>query len=167
MGHCQKSKFISHKVKVITVSDTRDLVTDKSGELIEQELLDAGHLVIERQIVRDEIKAIREAVNEMKADVFIVTGGTGATLRDVTPEALEPLFDKALPGFGELFRHLSFPEIGTATIQSRACAGIVGGRVVFSIPGSTKACKLAMSQIILPQLDSETKPCSLSALILR
>ena len=165
MGHCQKTDFISLNVKVVTVSDTRDEMTDKSGRLIEEGLLNAGHKVVNRQIVRDEIEDIRLAINDQSANVFIINGGTGMTPRDMTPEALEPIFDKKLPGFGELFRHLSFAEIGTATIQSRACAGMIGESVVFSIPGSTKACRLAMNQIILPQLDARTKPCSLSALL--
>ena len=165
MAHCQKTDFIPLNVKVVTVSDTRDEMTDKSGRLIEQELLNAGHKVVNRQIVPDEIEDIRSAIDNQSVNVFIVTGGTGVTPRDITPEALGPIFNKKLPGFGELFRHLSFAEIGTATIQSRACAGIIGESVVFSIPGSTKACRLAMDQIILPQLDSRTKPCSLSGLL--
>jgi molybdenum cofactor biosynthesis protein B len=97
--------------------------------------------------------------------VVVLNGGTGVTPRDQTIEAIEPLFDKQLPGFGELFRHLSFAEIGAATIQSRATAGIINGAVVFSLPGSTQACRLAMDDIILPQLDARTKPCSFSGLL--
>ena len=117
----------------------------------------------------DEIAAIRTAVSAWCAlpqvRAVIVTGGTGVTERDVTPEALEPLFDKPLAGFGELFRMLSYAEIGAAAIQSRATAGLVRGRVIFAVPGSTGACRLALEQIILPQLDARTAPCSFAGLM--
>lgn len=161
--------FVPLAIRVLVVSDTRDLVTDKSGVLIEQRLADAGHRLLERRIVPDELDSIREVVQQWTADpeveVVIVTGGTGVTTRDITPEAVEPLYDKALPGFGELFRWLSYGEIGASTIQSRASAGVVAGTLVFLMPGSVGACRLGMDEIILSQLDARTKPCSFPALL--
>jgi len=169
MGHCQQQEFSSLRVKVITVSDSRDLDSDKSGALICKKLTAAGHEVTSREVVVDTIDDIRHSLNQAivneQAQVIILNGGTGVAPRDQTPEAIEPLFDKHLLGFGELFRHLSFSEIGAATIQSRAMAGMINGAVVFSLPGSTKACRLAIDEIILPQLDARTKPCSFSALL--
>jgi len=169
MGHYQQQYFSSLRVKVITVSDSRDLDSDKSGALICEKLGEAGHEITSREVVVDTINDIRHALNraigDEQAQVIILNGGTGVTPRDQTPEAIEPLFDKHLPGFGELFRHLSFSEIGAATIQSRATAGMINGAVIFSLPGSTNACRLALDKIILPQLDSRTKPCSFSALL--
>ena len=169
MGHCQQQEFSSLRVKVITVSDSRDLDSDKSGALICKKLTAAGHEVTSREVVVDTIDDIRHSINQAivneQAQVIILNGGTGVAPRDQTPEAIEPLFDKHLLGFGELFRHLSFSEIGAATIQSRAMAGMINGAVVFSLPGSTKACRLAIDEIILPQLDARTKPCSFSALL--
>jgi len=169
MGHSQQQEFSSLRVKVITVSDSRDLDSDKSGALICKKLIAAGHEVTSREVVVDTIGDIRhslkQAVVDEQAQVIILSGGTGVAPRDQTPEAIEPLFDKHLPGFGELFRHLSFSEIGAATIQSRATAGMINGAVVFSLPGSTKACRLAIDEIILPQLDARTEPCSFSALL--
>ena len=156
-------------VKILTVSDTRDLAADRSGAWIEAALTAAGHRVLERQVVKDEAAEIRETVRRWSAEpavfAILVTGGTGVLPRDVTPEAVEPLYDKILPGFGELFRALSFQEIGAAAIQSRASAGLVGGRVVFLLPGSTNACRLALEKIILPQLDARTPPCSFASLL--
>lgn len=161
--------FIPLAIRLLVVSDTRDLSTDKSGLLIEERLATAGHRLLERRIVPDELDQVRGLVQEWTANpevqVVIVTGGTGVTTRDVTPEAVEPLYDKTLAGFGELFRWLSFAEIGASTIQSRASAGVVAGTLVFLIPGSTGACRLAMDGIILPQLDARTKPCSFPALL--
>jgi molybdenum cofactor biosynthesis protein B len=165
MSHCHQPEFKPLRVKVVTVSDTRNSQGDTSGQLIEEKLRSAGHEVTQRQIVRDTIQEIRDAISSSDAQVFVINGGTGVTKRDLTPEAIEPMFDKKLPGFGELFRHLSYSEIGTATIQSRATAGMIKGSIVFSLPGSTKACRLAMDEIILPQLDSRTKPCSFSSLL--
>lgn len=160
--------FVPLGVAVLAVSDTRDLAEDRSGALIAGLLEGAGHRVVERRVVRDVIAEIRAAVEGWCADprvrAVIVSGGTGVTPRDVTPEALEPLFDKPLPGFGELFRMLSWEEIGAAAIQSRATAGLVRGRPVFALPGSTGACRLGLERILLPQLDTRTAPCSLAAL---
>lgn len=160
--------FVPLGVGVLAVSDTRTLETDGSGAWVEQALRAAGHAPVERRVVRDDAREIRAAVEDWCArDGFravIVTGGTGVTARDVTPEALEPLFDKPLAGFGELFRMLSWAEIGSAAIQSRAVGGLVRGRAVFAIPGSTGACRLALEKIILPQLDARTAPCSFAGL---
>jgi molybdopterin adenylyltransferase len=154
---------------IVAVSDTRDLESDRSGALLEKHLRQAGHEVINRVVIADEIEEIQAEVRKWVADTrvqtVLVTGGTGVTERDVTPEALEPIFDKQLPGFGELFRHLSLKEIGTAAIQSRAMAGTMGNKVIWAIPGSTGACRLAIQEIILPQLDSRTRPCSFATLL--
>lgn len=162
-------EFLPLGVAVLTVSDTRDTSTDSSGRLLEERVTSAGHRCVERLVVRDEIEAIRGAVlawcERPGVQVVLVTGGTGLATRDRTPEALEPLFEKHLPGFGELFRWLSFREIGTATIQSRASAGLIRGRLVFCLPGAPAACRLAMDEILLPQLDARTRPCSFSGLL--
>lgn len=156
--------FLAQNIRVLTISDSRDLSTDKSGALLEELCVQAGHHVTLRLIVPDELEKIRQTVKDWASDAavnaILVTGGTGITQRDVTPEAVEALYDKALPGFGELFRHLSYAEIGTACIQSRASAGLIGQTVVFLMPGSTGACRLAAQSIILPQLDARTRPCS-------
>jgi molybdenum cofactor biosynthesis protein B len=156
-------------LKILTVSDSRDLASDLSGAFLETALGAAGHRVLERRVVRDEAELIRGTISswtgEREVFAILVTGGTGVLPRDVTPEAIEPLYDKILPGFGELFRALSFEEIGAAAIQSRASAGVVGGCVVFLLPGSTKACRLALEKIILPQLDARTPPCSFASLL--
>ncbi|MFQ5747870.1 MAG: molybdenum cofactor synthesis domain-containing protein [Planctomycetota bacterium] len=156
-------------VVLLAVSDTRTLESDASGAWIETRLGEAGHKVLERAVVRDEVEAIRARVEAWCGDpevqVVIVTGGTGMTPRDVTPEALAPLLEKPLPGFGELFRWLSFGEIGPATIQSRALAGLRAGRVIFALPGSPRACRLAVEEILLPQLDARTRPCSFAGLL--
>lgn len=167
MSHSPKT-FIPVAAKILVVSDTRDLASDKSGALLETKLQEAGHQVLERRVVRDERHEVHATVEawcvQEEVQVVLVTGGTGVTTRDITPEAVEPLYDKQLPGFGELFRHLSFAEIGTSTIQSRASAGVVNGRLVFLLPGSSGACRLGVEEIILPQLDGRTEPCSFPAL---
>ena len=156
-------------VAVLTVSDTRTLETDKSGGLIVEMLSAAGHKICARRIIRDDVELIRNQLNdwilEPSCDVVIATGGTGITARDVTPDALRPLITKAIPGFGELFRWLSYADIGAATIQSRAEAALCGGTLVFALPGSTGAVRLALEKIILPQLDSRTKPCNFVELL--
>jgi len=161
--------FIALGVKVLVVSDSRTLETDLSGQYIEKCCYEAGHHFLERQIVVDEAQYISAKMQEWSAiaevNVVIVTGGTGVTQRDVTPEAIEPLFHKTLAGFGELFRMLSYAEIGAACIQSRATAGLIGDCLVFVIPGSRGACRLAMESIIIPQLDARTKPCSFAGLL--
>lgn len=158
-------------LKILTVSDTRGRAEDRSGDFLESSLTAAGHRVLERKIVPDEVAQIRAAVQAWAAEpevfAILVTGGTGVLPRDVTPEAVEPLYDKSLPGFGELFRSLSFQEIGTAAIQSRASAGLVGGCAVFLLPGSVNACRLAVEKILIPQLDAGTPPCSFASLLKR
>lgn len=159
------------RVGVLTVSDTRTLETDTSGALVAELLGKAGHDPVQRGLVRDDLDAIRDhlrrLVSDPGVDVVIVTGGTGITARDVTPEALAPLVDKHVPGFGELFRMLSYRDIGASTIQSRACAALCSGTLVFVLPGSTGAVRLALEEIILPQLDSRTRPCNFAELLPR
>ena len=140
---------------VLTVSDTRTVETDKSGQTAQDSIEAAGHTVVQRVIVRDEPDEIRRAVLELlagEARAVYVTGGTGISPRDRTPEAVEALLDRTLPGFGELFRQLSYAQIGAATILSRAVAGLRGGKVVFVTPGSTKAVALALEKIVLPEV---------------
>lgn len=141
---------------VVTVSDTRNLETDTGGALLAERLSAAGHRVHGRQIVPDDRAAIRGAVEALLEDpsveAIVLTGGSGLAPRDVTPEALAPLFDRSIPGFGELFRVLSYEEIGAAAMLSRACAGVARGRVVFALPGSRGAIRLALEKLILPEL---------------
>ncbi|MEO8179138.1 MAG: molybdenum cofactor biosynthesis protein B [Deltaproteobacteria bacterium] len=158
-------------VAVVTVSDTRNLETDTSGALAIELLGAAGHRIAERQLIRDDLLAIRQLFARLRDDpavqVVIATGGTGITARDVTPEALEPLVSKAILGFGELFRSLSYAEIGASTIQSRATAALCDKTLFFVLPGSRGAVRLALEQIILPQLDRRTKPCNFAELLPR
>lgn len=153
------------------MSDTRTLETDRSGGLIVESVRAAGHLLALRKIMPDELTVLKSTFSALIADqavdVVIATGGTGITQRDVTPEALTPLVTKWIPGFGELFRDLSYADIGAATIQSRAEAALCGGTLVFALPGSTGAVKLALEKIILPQLDIRTKPCNFAELLPR
>jgi len=164
--------FVALNVAVLTLSDTRTPETDTSGDLIAERLTTAGHRVAGRAIVRENLDTLRaqfEAwVNDPGIDVILSTGGTGMTQRDLTPEATASLIRKSIPGFGELFRWLSYPEIGTSTIQSRADAGITAnGTILFMMPGSTNACRLALDKIILAQLDATTRPCNLVDLLPR
>jgi molybdenum cofactor biosynthesis protein B len=150
------------------VSDTRTLAEDSSGDYLAQALADAGHQLAERALLPDDRYQLRAVVSRWIADNgvdgILVTGGTGFTGRDSTPEALLPLLDKEMPGFGELFRALSFEEIGTSTLQSRAFAGLANGTFVFALPGSTSACRTAWERIIRAQLDARTRPCNLATL---
>lgn len=159
------------EIAVLTISDTRNEVTDKSGTLLVERLREAGHHCAEKLIVPDDRYQIRAVVSRWIADprieVVLTTGGTGITGRDGTPEALAPLLDKRLEGFGELFRFLSFEEIGAATFQSRALAGVANGTYIFCLPGSTGACATAWDRIIAPQLDRRTRPCNLVELLPR
>ena len=161
--------FVPLRVAVLTVSDTRTEQTDTSGRTIADMLAQAGHQIAERRIVPDDLPRIRGAFEDLigddEVDVVISTGGTGLTARDVTPEALTPLVTKSIPGFGELFRMLSFEEIGTSTIQSRAVAALCNETFIFVLPGSTGAVKLAMQRILLPQLDIRHRPCNFAELI--
>ncbi|AVP98153.1 molybdenum cofactor biosynthesis protein B [Ahniella affigens] len=159
---------MSLSIAVLTISDTRGLAEDRSGDLLVAKLTEAGHRLADRELLPDDRFLLRAKVSnwliDPSVDVILTTGGTGFTGRDTTPEALLPLFDKVIEGFGELFRQLSFAEIGASTIQSRAVAGIANGRIVFCLPGSSGACRLAFDQIIRPQLDATTKPCNLAVL---
>ncbi|MFT5033855.1 MAG: molybdenum cofactor biosynthesis protein B [Bermanella sp.] len=156
--------LIPLNVAVLTVSDTRDDNSDSSGHFLREAALADGHAVVDRQIVKDDIYQMRSMVSQWIArediDVVIVTGGTGFSGRDSTPEAMSVLFDKSIDGFGELFRQLSFAEIGSSTIQSRALAGLANNTVIFCVPGSTGACKTAWNGIIREQLTSSHKPCN-------
>jgi molybdenum cofactor biosynthesis protein B len=164
--------FVPLNIAVLTLSDTRTRDNDTSGDLIAQQLTAAGHKLVARTIVREDLERLRAQfqawIDDPGIDVIISTGGTGMTRRDVTPEAVAPLIAKPIPGFGELFRWLSYAEIGTSTIQSRADAGIAAnGTVVFMLPGSTGACRLGMEKIILSQLDASYRPCNLVELLPR
>ncbi|MGB1699983.1 MAG: molybdenum cofactor synthesis domain-containing protein [Nannocystaceae bacterium] len=163
--------FIPLRVAVVTVSDSRTSVDDHSGAYLATALREAGHLEPERVIVRDELEDIRGCVEALVArddiDIVLTTGGTGFAARDVTPDAVAPLATRQIPGFGELFRRLSFEEVGTSTIQSRADAFQCGDTFVFVLPGSTGACRLAMGSILLDQLDHRHRPCNFAELLPR
>ena len=160
--------FLPLRLCVLTVSDTRTLADDTSGDYLASALADAGHQLSDRALLRDDRYQLRARVSQWIADDqvdgVLVTGGTGFTGRDSTPEALLPLLDKEMPGFGEMFRVLSFEEIGTSTLQSRAFAGLANDKFVFCLPGSTSACRLGWEKLIGPQLDARTRPCNLAAL---
>lgn len=157
-------QFVPLNVAVLTVSDSRTRETDTSGAYLYEQLIALGHHVVDRKIVLDDVYLMRAAVSHWIADptvhCVISTGGTGFTGRDSTPEALRPLFDKQVEGFGELFRYLSLADIGTSTVQSRAFAGIANKTVVFCLPGSTGACRTAWDGILREQLDARHKPCN-------
>lgn len=156
--------FIAVNIAVLTVSDTRSVKEDKSGRVLADLLTDAGHELIERAVVRDDIPAIRSLVKSWidtpAIDVIITTGGTGFTGRDVTPEAVRPLFEKEIEGFSVIFHQLSFEKVGTSTVQSRACGGVSKGTYIFCVPGSPGACKDAWQGILKYQLDNRHRPCN-------
>lgn len=156
---------------VLTVSDTRTLDNDSSGDYLAGALAAAGHRLHERAVIKDNKYRIRALVANWIADEnvhgVLITGGTGFTGRDTTPEAVEPLLDKIMPGFGETFRAISYAEIGTATMQSRAFAGLANNSFVFCLPGSTSACRTAWEKLIQAQLDARTQPCNLAGLMPR
>lgn len=158
-------------ISVLTVSDSRTEKTDKSGKLLGQRLVDAGHILWQKQVVRDDIYQIRAAVSawitDAEVNVVLTTGGTGVTGRDGTPEAVLPLLDKEIEGFGEIFRAVSYAEIGTSSLQSRAIAGVANGTYIFCLPGSSGACVTAWDTIIVQQLDYRTLPCNLVELMPR
>ena len=165
------AKFIPLRVAVITISDSRTPGNDASGDYLAESLQSAGHLLAHRKIVKDDRYALRAELSALIAgdevDIILTTGSTGLTGRDLAPEAIEPLFDKSIDGFGELFRSASIGDIGAATIQSRAFAGLANGKVIFCMPGSPGACRTAWDEVIRPQLDARTKPCNLANLMPR
>jgi molybdenum cofactor biosynthesis protein B len=171
MSKKTKGPFIPLNIAILTVSDTRTHANDTSGDLIQERLQSAGHKVAARIILPDDIEKLRGQlrawVADKSVDAIISTGGTGLTRRDVTPEAVAPLITKPIPGFGELFRWLSYEEIGTSTIESRALAGVADDTFIFCLPGSTGACRTGMDKIILPQLNSTTGPCNLTEMLPR
>lgn len=164
MANTYTEQAIGLNIAVLTVSDSRTEDTDKSGQLLSERLTASGHRLIEKRIVADDKYRIRAQVAQWAADdvtqVVLVTGGTGFTERDSTPDAIAPLFDKTVDGFGELFRQISYQEIGSSTIQSRAIAGFSNDMLIFCLPGSTNACRTAWDNIIADQLNSQHKPCN-------
>ncbi|MDP7099982.1 MAG: molybdenum cofactor biosynthesis protein B [Rhodospirillales bacterium] len=163
--------FLPVNIAVLTVSDSRTLDDDKSGDTLVDRIEGAGHVVIDRDIVKDDVPIIvarlQAWIGKDDVDVVISTGGTGVTGRDVTPEAFQSVYEKDISGFGELFRMLSFDKIGTSTIQSRATAGVAGGTYLFALPGSPGACKDAWDDILVHQLDYRFKPCNFVELMSR
>ncbi len=166
-----KKAFVPLSISLLTISDTRNIDNDTSGDLLVSLIKESGHNLFDRKIVKDNIFEIRSIVSKWIAsetiNVVITTGGTGITGKDGTPEAIEVLLDKKIDGFGEFFRYLSFNDIGTSSLQSRAIAGVANSTFIFSLPGSTNACKTAWEKIISFQLDSRTSPCNLAELIPR
>ena len=156
-------------IAVLTVSDTRTLENDTSGQFLCDALTDSGHNLADRVIEIDDIYLLRAQVSSWIADesveVILLTGGTGFTTRDSTPEAILPLLDLEIPGFGELFRHLSYQEIGTSTVQSRAVAGFANNTLLFCVPGSTGACRTAWNGILKDQLDMDNRPCNFAEIL--
>jgi molybdenum cofactor biosynthesis protein B len=164
-------EFVPLSIAVLTVSDSRNEVTDKSGKLLINRLEKAGHTLHEKKIVSDDVYRIRAVVSRWISDdgtqVVLTTGGTGITGRDGTPEAIKPLFDKEINGFGEMFRVLSYDSVGPSTLQSRAVAGVANGKFIFCLPGSSGACADGWDKLISPQLDYRTRPCNLVELMPR
>lgn len=167
----EERDFLPINIAVLTVSDTRGIEDDKSGNTLVDRINGAGHVVIERDIIKDDLAEIvtklKGLIKNKNIDVIISTGGTGVTGRDLTPEAFEQVYEKEIPGFGELFRMLSYDKIGTSTIQSRATAGVAGGTYLFALPGSPGACKDAWDDILVHQLDYRFKPCNFVELMPR
>ena len=162
------SEFIPLSLCVLTVSDTRDASNDTSGDYLVEALLTAGHTLHARSLLKDDRYQMRALVSAWIADDAVdgvlITGGTGFTGRDSTPEAITPLLDKLMPGFGEMFRAVSIEEIGTSSLQSRAFAGLANRTFIFALPGSTSACRTAWEKILSAQLDARTRPCNLAGL---
>ncbi|MDB6163945.1 MAG: moaB [Xanthomonadaceae bacterium] len=168
MSSASAPGLVPLRLCVLTVSDSRTPEQDSSGDYLVQALSDDGHVLHARALLPDDRYRLRALVSQWIADAqvdgILITGGTGFTGRDSTPEALLPLLDKQMPGFGELFRAISFAEIGTASLQSRAFAGLANGTFVFALPGSTSACRTAWESILRAQLDARTRPCNLATL---
>ncbi|MCL1049807.1 molybdenum cofactor biosynthesis protein B [Shewanella abyssi] len=164
MGHCTQSQFLPLNIAVLTLSDTRSIDNDTSGQFLETALVEAGHNLADRQIITDDKYQIRAVISQWVASnnvqVIITTGGTGFTERDNTPEAVKPLFDRDIEGFGELFRHITYTELGTSTVQSRALGGIANKTAIFCLPGSTGACKTGWNKLLKEQLDASHRPCN-------
>jgi molybdenum cofactor biosynthesis protein B len=163
--------FQAVNIAVLTVSDTRTLETDKSGDTLVERIARDGHVLVDRAIVTDDVDKIRAQVrkwiDDPRVEVVISTGGTGVTGRDVTPEAFESVYEKKIEGFGELFRWLSYEKVGTSTIQSRATGGVAGGTYLFALPGSPSACRDGWEGILVHQLDNRFRPCNLVELMPR
>jgi molybdenum cofactor biosynthesis protein B len=170
-GINETREFIPVGIAILTVSDTRGEADDESGATLIQRAKDAGHKLVARKVVRDDVETIRETVtgwiDDPDIDVVITNGGTGITGRDITPEALAPLFDKPIEGFGELFRMISYTKVGTSTMQSRALGGLAKGTFIFALPGSPSACRDGWDEILVHQLDSRHGPCNLVELMPR
>ena len=160
----KKRKFIPINIAVLTISDSRTLKEDTSGDLLVKSITNLGHYIYCRQIIKDEVTLIKKTIlswaTNRNIDVIITTGGTGLTGRDSTPEAIHEIADKTIEGFGELFRQISFNKIGTSTVQSRALGAVIKGTYVFALPGSTTACKDAWDGILKFQLDNRQRPCN-------
>ena len=163
--------FLPVNIQVVTVSDTRSLKEDKSGQALEDMITADGHRVVGREVIRDDVDGIaarlRQLIAEPEVDVVITTGGTGVTGRDVTPEAFKAVMEKEIEGFGELFRWVSFQKVGTSTMQSRAIGGVAGGTYLFALPGSPGAVRDGWQEILSPQLDARHRPCNLVELMPR
>ncbi|ART83583.1 molybdenum cofactor biosynthesis protein B [Oceanisphaera profunda] len=163
MSHADLA-FVPLKIAVLTVSDTRDESTDTSGQYLVQAITEAGHQLADKAILKDDKYQLRARVSSWIASsevqVVLITGGTGFTGRDTTPEAIAPLLDSQIDGFGELFRHLTYQELGTSTVQSRALGGLANRTAIFCLPGSTGACRTGWTGILAEQLDSRHKPCN-------
>jgi molybdenum cofactor biosynthesis protein B len=165
------TEFLPLSISVLTISDTRTLANDRSGQTLIDRFTGVGHKLAERAIVPDNIYKIRATVSNWIVDattqVIITTGGTGVTGRDGTPEAIAPLLDKELIGFGELFRAISFKSIGSSSMQSRCLAGVANGKYIFCVPGSVDACETAWDRLLVTQLDSRVQPCNFAVLVAR
>jgi molybdenum cofactor biosynthesis protein B len=171
VGMDESRPFLSLKFAVLTVSDSRTIDTDTSGQTLCDRIVQAGHQLVQRDIIADDlpvlIERLRELIASQEVQVILTTGGTGVTGRDVTPEAVMAVAEKEIPGFGELFRMLSYKNIGTSTVQSRAMGAVAGGTYIFALPGSTGACRDAWDGILKDQLDSRHRPCNFAELISR
>ena len=171
LGIDKERVFKPVNIALLTVSDTRTIKNDKSGDTLQERILQAGHTVYDRYIVKDDVVQIKTKLNKLidnkDVDVVITTGGTGITGRDLTPEVFNEILEKEIPGFGELFRWLSYKKIATSTIQSRAMGGVTKGTYLFSLPGSVGACKDAWDDILVHQLDYRHRPCNLVELMPR
>lgn len=165
------AEFLPLNISVLTISDTRTLENDRSGQTLIDRFTKVGHRLAERAIVPDNIYRIRATVSNWivdgKTQVILTTGGTGVTGRDGTPEAIQPLLDKELIGFGELFRAVSFKKIGSSSMQSRCLAGVANGKYLFSVPGSVDACETAWDELLVTQLDARFEPCNFAKLAAR